>query len=62
MIERNCTNCRHFERAKSETEEALDFGECRFYPPVMLVLNDEPTSMFPIVDELSVCGQYKAAQ
>lgn len=62
MNERNCTNCRHFVRAESETSEEQSFGECRHSPPMLIVVDDEPVTMFPIVDENAHCAQHKAAQ
>lgn len=35
-MDRNCTNCRHFRRAPSETAEEQDFGECLAHPPMLL--------------------------
>ena len=62
MNERNCTNCLHFVRAESETAEALEFGECTHSPPVLVVIDDEPTTMFPLVDKGSRCGQWSPSQ
>lgn len=62
MNERNCTNCRHYRRAESDTDEALDYGECRAHPPAISVIDDEPLTMFPQVDENCDCGEWSAAQ
>lgn len=62
MQERNCTNCRHFLRAESDTAEELSYGECRHSPPSIFVMDDEPVTLFPMVDAESFCGQHKAAQ
>jgi hypothetical protein len=60
--ERNCTNCRNYRQAESETNEAADFGECRLLPPLLVVVNDEPLTMYPQVDDSCDCGQHEAAQ
>lgn len=60
--ERNCTNCRHFRRAESETAEEGDYGECRAHPPVVYVINDEPSTTYPIVTAEDDCGEWKAGQ
>ena len=58
--ERNCTTCRHFRRDESATAEESDTGECRLLPPVMLVIDDMPASMYPAVDSDCDCSQWKA--
>lgn len=60
--ERNCTTCRHFRRDESETQEAPDSGECRRFPPALMVIEDQPMSSFPSVDETCDCGEWKASQ
>lgn len=62
MNERNCTNCHYFVRAESDTEESPDDGECRFMPPVVVVMDDYTQTMFPQVDSNCHCGQHGAAQ
>jgi len=60
--ERNCTSCRNFRLADSETNEAADYGECRLLPPVIVVVEDQPMTMYPQVDGDSDCSQWEAAQ
>lgn len=60
--ERNCTNCRHYRQSESETEEAADYGECRAHPPFVVVIDEEPMSIYPQVDAEADCGEWKAAQ
>jgi hypothetical protein len=62
VMERNCTNCAHFRRAPSETAEEQDFGECRAHPPLLIVVDDEPVSMYPLVTADEYCGEHRAAQ
>lgn len=61
MREQNCTNCRHY-RAQEHEGSVLDFGDCRKFPPVVIVVEDQPASMFPQVDHNDDCGEWKAAQ
>ena len=44
------------------TAEELSYGECRHSPPSIFVMEDEPVTLFPMVDAESFCGQHKAAQ
>lgn len=60
--ERNCTTCWHYRPADTGTAEAADYGECRAHPPDVVVINDEPLSLFPQVDGEEDCGEWKASQ
>lgn len=60
--ERNCTTCRNYRPAETGTAEAADYGECRAHPPVVVVVADEPASLFPQVDAEADCGEWKASQ
>ena len=61
MREQNCTNCRHY-RAEQHEDSVLDFGECRKYPPALVVIEDQPASMFPQVDQNDYCSKWAPNQ
>lgn len=61
MEEKNCTNCRHY-RAAEDEGTVLDSGECRRFPPVVVVAQDELATVYPHVDAEADCGEWKAAQ
>lgn len=60
--ERNCLLCRSFHRASTEGNEEAAYGDCRLLPPVIVVVSDEPVTMYPQVDDSCSCGQWEAAQ
>lgn len=60
-MDRNCTNCRHY-RPAEENESVLDYGECRRMPPVIVMIDDDPSTMFPQVDAQADCGEWRAQQ
>lgn len=49
----SCATCRCF---VAEPKEEL--GLCKRYPPVPIVVADEPVSTFPCVARDDVCGEY----
>jgi hypothetical protein len=61
VMDRNCTNCRHF-RPVEEGDQVLDYGECRAHPPSVVVVDEEPMSIYPQVDAEADCGEWKAQQ
>ena len=50
-----CLFCRHF---RADIEDADGLGECRRYPPVVVSDEDGPYSVFPLIDEDQVCGEF----
>ncbi len=61
-----CSQCMWFRRV-APNAGAADFGECRRYPPHVIVMPDpmtessEPMSAFPLVDLDEFCGEFKGA-
>lgn len=60
--ERNCTSCRHYRPAETETAEVADYGECRAHPPVVVVMDDTAVAIFPQVTAEVDCGEWRAGQ
>lgn len=60
--ERNCTNCCHFRRDPSATNEEHDSGECRRHPPTVLVDEEGPMTIWPVVTSEGDCGEWRACQ
>lgn len=50
-----CLFCEHF-RADVEGD---GLGECRRFPPVVVADEEGPYSMFPLIEEVEVCGEFK---
>lgn len=60
--DRNCLTCRSFCLGASETNMEADWGDCRLLPPVVVVVDDQPVTLYPQVDADCHCEQWKAAQ
>lgn len=57
----NCTHCAHY-RPVEDGEMVLEYGECRFSPPAVLMLEEGPVSVWPQVYADDHCGQFKGKQ
>jgi hypothetical protein len=64
MTTTRCKSCAHF--APESPFEALnpyavDGGQCRISPPVLLVVQGEPVTAWPIVRYTDFCGAWQEA-
>jgi hypothetical protein len=49
----SCATCRCF-----VAEPKDELGLCKRYPPVVVVIEDDPVSTFPAVERDEICGEY----
>ena len=55
----SCASCVHWIEDK-EPGGIGRFGECRRYPPaVLLNSEDEPVCLWPMTDDTHCCGEFK---
>jgi len=58
----NCKSCFHYKPEEDKTF-VLDYGYCKRFPPAVMSDGDgHPCSEWPVVDEVSHCGEWKAGQ
>lgn len=50
-----CASCRFFLLSEPKDEA----GYCRRFPPTLIVVNDEPSTAFPVVRHDEWCGEFK---
>jgi len=50
----NCANCCYFEKRKEEKG-----GECHRMPPVPVIIGERIMSMWVLVMETALCGEYR---
>jgi hypothetical protein len=51
-----CAQCRHYKR---ESNEGDDIGTCRRYPPLVVISEEEPWTLFPMVEAgVDWCGEF----
>lgn len=55
-----CSQCAYWERLPPERDMEDDAGLCRRYPPVVLLDNSDPFTIWPLTDETDMCGEYRA--
>lgn len=55
-----CSACAYWERMTDDRDMEDDAGLCRRYPPVVLLDDSEPFTIWPITDDVDMCGEYQA--
>lgn len=53
-----CKNCRHWKKIEA-TESKNEFGSCYRYPPAVVILHDEPTTLIPSTAYRHHCGEFE---
>ncbi len=57
----DCAGCIHWDRHAHQTDD-IDRGDCRRFPPVLVMLESVPVSIFPMTEEFNRCGEWKAKE
>lgn len=55
-----CSSCAYWERLPAEREMEDDTGLCRRYPPVVLLDGSDPFTIWPLTDDVDLCGEFRA--
>lgn len=55
-----CSSCAYWDRLPPERDMEDDAGLCRRYPPVVLLDDGEPFTIWPLTDDADMCGEYRA--
>lgn len=55
-----CSICAYWERLPPERDMEDDAGLCRRYPPVVLLDNSEPFTIWPLTEDTDMCGEFRA--
>ncbi len=52
-----CISCRHYD---SEPFDAVNYGQCRYYPPINIDKQSEglPRGIWPVVGYDDYCGKF----
>tara|TARA_R100001530_G_scaffold26226_4_gene21140 strand:- start:20085 stop:20303 length:219 start_codon:yes stop_codon:yes gene_type:complete len=54
---RKCENCYHWFNIIVEKKKTVN-GECRIFPPIVLVKGDSHGSFFPVIGNDKWCGDF----